>query len=305
VNDRPSPGVSLSPATQTATVDDPHRTLPEEPRREIWFRRRLGPAAALRELSQYRELVLTIAERDLRVRYKQAVLGIAWALVTPLLLMLAFTLIFTKFTDVSAHGVPYPLFATIGLVPWSFFSTAFSRGGTSLVSNIPLLNKLYCPREVFPLSSVVVAIADAIAATVVLALLFPIAGYAPRLETLYAPLLLMILLCFTLGVTLLTSAIVVYVRDLQVVLPMIVQFGLFVTPVGYASQAVVHGATEQAVYAALNPLAPVIDGLRRGILFGEAPLLVPTLVGAASSVVVLVASFALFKRMETGLADIA
>jgi ABC-2 type transport system permease protein/lipopolysaccharide transport system permease protein len=305
VNDRPSPGVSLTAAPEPAPVDGAPRTPSEEPRREIWFHRRLGPAAALRELWRYRELVLTLAERDLRVRYKQAVLGIAWALVTPLLLMLAFTLIFTKFTDVSAHGVPYPLFASIGLVPWTFFSTAFSRGGTSLLNNIPLLNKLYCPREVFPLSSVVVAMADGIAAALVLALLFPITGYAPQLETLYAPLLLAILLFFTLGVTLAMSAIVVYVRDLQVVLPIIVQFGLFVTPVGYAMETVVHNSTERAVYAALNPLAPVIDGLRRGILYGDPPLLVPTLVGAASSVVVLAVGFVLFKRMETGLADIA
>ena len=261
--------------------------------------------AAVKELYRYRELVITLAERDLRVRYKQAVLGIAWALVTPLLLMIAFTLIFTRFTDVSARGVPYPLFAAVGLVPWSFFSTAFSRGGTSLVSNIPLLNKLYCPREVFPLASVVLAFADAVAAGLVLAVLFPIAGFAPRLESLYAPPLLMILLCFTLGITLAMSSIVVYVRDLQVVLPIIVQFGLFVTPVGYASKAVVHGSFGQAVYAALNPLAPVIDGLRRGILFGQAPLLVPTLIGAASSFLVLVVGFVLFKRMETGLADIA
>jgi ABC-2 type transport system permease protein/lipopolysaccharide transport system permease protein len=190
-------------------------------------------------------------------------------------------------------------------VPWSFFSTGFARGGTSLVTNIPLLNKLYCPREVFPLASVVLAIADAIAASLVLAVLFPLTGYAPRLESLYAPLLLVIALFFTIGVTLVVSAVVVYLRDLQVLLPLIVQFGLFVTPVAYSSQSVVRNSTGQIIYAALNPLAPVIDGLRRGILFGQAPRLTPTVAAAISSVVVLVAGFVAFKRMEAGLADIA
>ncbi len=295
---------NLSPAASEPQTK-PYEAPADGPRDAILFRRRVGVVSAARELWQYRELVLTLAERDLRVRYKQAVLGVAWALVTPLLLMAAFALVFTRFTNVSAHGVPYPLFAAIGLVPWAFFSSGFSRGGTSLVTNIPLLNKLYCPREVFPLASIALAIADAIAATVVLAALFPLSGYAPRLETLYAPLLLMIALCFTAGLTLAVSVIVVYLRDMQVLLPLIVQFGLFVTPVGYGADAIVSGPTGQAIFAALNPLAPVIDGLRRGILFGKPPQLIPTLVGAASSVIVLVVGFVVFKRMEGGLADIA
>jgi ABC-2 type transport system permease protein/lipopolysaccharide transport system permease protein len=249
--------------------------------------------------------VLTLAERDLRVRYKQAALGLAWALLTPLLLLGAFTLVFTRFTDVAAHGVPYPLFSAIGLVPWTFFSTAFSRGGTSLVNNIPLLNKLYCPREVFPLSSTALAVADGLAAGCVVAVLFVIEGYAPQAETVWAPLLLLIVLMFTMGVTMAASAIVVYLRDLQQLLPMIVQFGLFVTPVGYSTKTIIHGHVGQIVFAVLNPLAPAIDGLRRCILFGQPPPLGPSLAGGISAVVFLVVGFVLFKRLETGIADIA
>jgi ABC-2 type transport system permease protein/lipopolysaccharide transport system permease protein len=284
VAERPSPA-----HVHDAIAERGRTPPPDEPAKELLFRRRIGALTAARELWQYRELVVTLAERDLRVRYKQAVLGIAWALVTPLLLMGAFALIFTRFTNVGTHGVPYALFAAIGLVPWSFFSTGFARGGTSLVT----------------LASVVLAIADAIAASLVLAVLFPLTGYAPRLESLYAPLLLVIALFFTIGVTLVVSAVVVYLRDLQVLLPLIVQFGLFVTPVAYSSQSVVRNSTGQIIYAALNPLAPVIDGLRRGILFGQAPRLTPTVAAAISSVVVLVAGFVAFKRMEAGLADIA
>src|SRR4051812_46904536 len=168
----------------------PDAAAPAEPRKEILFRRRVGLIWAVRELWRFRELVVTLAERDLRVRYKQAVLGLAWALVTPVLLMAAFALVFNRVGNVHTAGVPYPIFAGVGLVPWSFFSTAFSRGGTSLVNSIPLLNKLYCPREVFPLASIALAVADGLAAGVVLAALFPLYGFTPKIEALYAPLLL-------------------------------------------------------------------------------------------------------------------
>src|SRR4051794_16529178 len=229
----------MNGATRTVT---PERGSPApgtqpaaEPPADMLFRRRVGLFAAVRELWRFRELMLTLAERDLRVRYKQAVLGVGWALLTPLLLMLAFNVIFTRFGNINTEGVPYPLFAAIGLIPWSFFSSAFARGGTSLVNNIPLLNKVYCPREVFPLAAIALAVADASAAGLVLCLLFPIYGYAPQPETIYAPALLLIALFFTTGVTLAVSALIVYLRDLQVLLPMIVQFGLFITPVAYGS----------------------------------------------------------------------
>src|SRR5947209_18647397 len=124
--------------------DDPRaasEARPTEPRREIWFRRRVSLISALRELWTFRELTLTLAERDLRVRYKQAVLGIAWAVITPIVMMLAFSLIFTKFAHIKTGGAPYALFAYMGLLPWTFFSSSVSQGGLSLVSNVPLLNK--------------------------------------------------------------------------------------------------------------------------------------------------------------------
>src|SRR3954452_1827452 len=241
----------------------------DAPRPETWFRRRVGPVAAVRELWGFRELIVTLAERDLRVRYKQAVLGLAWAVLTPLMLMAAFSLVFTRFTHVDAQGVPYALFSFIGLVPWTFFSTGLTRGGASLVSNLPLLNKVYCPREVFPLASIALAAADALAATVVLGLLFVIIGYAPHIEVLYAPVLMLVAFEFTLGVTLLVSVFFVYFREVQVMLPLIAHFGLFLTPVAYGVDAVVDNQRQLIVYSVLNPLAPVIDGIRRGALFGE------------------------------------
>jgi ABC-type polysaccharide/polyol phosphate export permease len=278
---------------------------PSEPRREILYKRRVSLISAVRELWAFRELTYTLAERDLRIRYKQAVLGIAWAVISPVFMMLAFTLIFQKFAKVNTGGSPYALFSYLGLLPWTFFSSSVSTGGLSLVSNQPLLNKLYCPREVFPIAGIADAMVDALIATMVLAVLFPITGFAPKAQTFYIPLLLIVLLMFTLGVTLAVSALTVYMRDLRLVLPLVIQLGLFVTPVVYQTSSISKSETFLVAFSALNPLVPVIDGLRRTVLDGLAPQWTALAVGAASSFVILIAGFALFKRLETGMADIA
>jgi ABC-type polysaccharide/polyol phosphate export permease len=138
----------------SARADTPAATGPSP---ELLFRRRVRLFAAMGELWRARELVRTLAERDLRARYKQAVLGLSWAVVTPLLLMVAFTLVFPRVAQVDTGGVPYPLFSYLGLVPWAFFSASVSQGGQSIINNAGLLNKVYCPREVFPIGSVAVA----------------------------------------------------------------------------------------------------------------------------------------------------
>src|SRR2546430_496306 len=140
-----------------------------EPRPEIWFRRRINAFAALKELWDFRELTITLAERDLRVRYKQAVLGIAWAVIAPVVMMIAFTVLFNRFAKINTGGAPYALFSYLGLLPWTFFAGSVSSGGLSLVTNNELLNKLYCPREVFPIAALADAAVDAILASCVLA----------------------------------------------------------------------------------------------------------------------------------------
>lgn len=276
-----------------------------EPRPEIWFRRRVGVVSAIRELWSYRGLIYTLAERDLRVRYKQSVLGLLWALITPVAMMIAFTLIFTKITTTNTHHVPYALFSYVALLPWTFFSTSVSQGGTSLVSNVALLNKLYCPREVFPIAAMLDSFADALLATLVLIVLFPIMGFAPKADTVYVPLLLLVLLIYTTGVAFAVSAVTVYMRDLRLLLPLIMQFGLFVTPVVYDATTLVHTRLGQVIYSIINPLVPVIGGLRRCVLYGFQPDWLLLGVGSASAVVTLIFGFLLFKRLETGIADVA
>jgi len=278
---------------------------PSEPRPEIWFRRRVGLFSALRELWRFRELTATIAERDLRVRYKQAVLGVAWAVIAPVVMLVAFTVLLNRVAKVDTHGTPYALFSYLGLLPWTFFSSSVTGGGMSLVTNNELLNKLYCPREVFPIAGIVDAAFDALIATCLLPLLFIITGFAPKVEIFYMPLLLLVLLVFTLGVTLAVSACVVYARDLRLVLPLAIQVGLFVTPVAYGATSISGSKLFLIGYSAINPLVPVIDGLRATALVGTHPEWISLGVGAASATLYLLGAFKLFKRLETGMADIA
>ncbi len=276
---------------------------PDTPPSELRFKRRIRLRPCLAELWQARELVRTLAERELRARYKQAALGLAWAVVTPVILMLVFTLFFRRIADIDTGAAPYALFSYLGVLPWTFFTSSFTTGGQSLVVNSPLLNKVYCPREVFPLAGVAVAAFDLVISTSILGVLFLIYGYAPRASSVWVPLLLVVQLAFTLGITFITSGVLVYVRDLRQLMPMIVQLGLFATPVAYGLEEV--PARFHLLYSILNPLVPVIDSYRRSVLYGQAPqweLLIP---GAITAGLVLLAGYFLLKRLETRFADVA
>jgi ABC-type polysaccharide/polyol phosphate export permease len=270
---------------------------------ELRFRRQLRLVAALRGAWKARELVVTLAERDLRARYKQTVLGVGWAIVTPLTLMVVFSLVFRRVARVDTGEVPYELFTYLGLIPWTFFSAAVSHGGQSLISNAALLNKVYCPREVFPVSAVAVAGVDSAVAIGVLAFLFPLTGFVPRATSYWIPLLLLVQLAFTLGITLTVSAVLVYFRDLRHALPILLQVGLFATPVAYGMDAI--PASIRVAYSVVNPLGPVIDGYRRAVLFGAPPDWGLVIAAAVSTSAMLFAGYALFRRLETSFADVA
>jgi ABC-2 type transport system permease protein/lipopolysaccharide transport system permease protein len=228
-------------------------------------------------------------------------------LITPVMMMIAFTLLFTKVAHVNTHapGVPYPLFSYMGLLPWTFFTSAVTVGASSLVANVALLNKLYCPREVFPIAATIDAAVDAVMASLVLAVLFPLLGFAPHVQAFYVPLLLVPLIAFTLGLTFALSGFVVYMRDLSLVLPLVVQVGLFATPVVYSAATLIHSRSVLIAYSLINPLVPAIDGLRRTVLMGLAPDWMSLAAGTTGALVVLVGGYRLFKRMETGIADVA
>lgn len=275
----------------------------DEPPRELIYRRRIPLTRAARELWAARDLVLSLAERQVRTRYKQAVLGFGWALIQPLVLMLALTLVFDQVGDVESGAAPYVLFSYLGLLPWTFFAGSLTTGAVSILTNLALINKIACPREVFPLSAVGTATLDLGIALIPLGGLFLVTGYAPRGAAVYVPLLLLVQFVFTIGAVVLASVLTVYIRDVRNALPFIIQVGLFATPVAYGLEEI--PASLRGLYSFVNPLGPVIDGYRRTVLEGLAPQWDLLGLGAAGALVVLVAGFWLFKRMEARIADVA
>ncbi|MFI5533879.1 ABC transporter permease [Kitasatospora sp. NPDC051853] len=275
----------------------------EGPPPELVFKRRLRPAQVARELLGARELVRALAERDLRARYKQAVLGFAWAVLTPLALCAIFTLVFQRAVKIDTGGVAYPLFAYVGLIVWQFFSNTMNQGALSLANNLSLLNKVYCPREVFPLATMLVASVDMLIGIGVLGLLFLAFWTAPAATFFWVFPLLLIQLAFTYGVALVLSVAVVYLRDVRHLLPIITQMGVFATPVAYPLSQIPQKLQE--VYVAFNPLGAVIEGYRRALLHGQAPDLTLTGIASVSALVVLCGGYLVFKKLETGIADVA
>jgi ABC-2 type transport system permease protein/lipopolysaccharide transport system permease protein len=269
---------------------------------EILFKRRIRFGPALREAWDRRELVVTLVERDLRVRYKQTILGFAWSLIVPICLMVVFQVFVNRVGHVETFDVPYHLWVFVGLIPWSFFSLSVNQGGQTIVNSVGLLSKVYCPRELFPISTIAVAAFDALISTSVLCLLFIGAGFAPKAATIWLPVPLLIQFAFTTGVTLILAALVVYIRDLRQALPLLLQLGLFATPVAYP---VALSPAFDRVYAVLNPLAPVINTYRETILYGNNPDFELLGLAALSSIVVLISGYWIFKRLETNFADVA
>lgn len=275
----------------------------EGPPKELRYRRRVRLGAGVLELWRARELIRALAERQLRARYKQALLGVAWAIIPPLVLTVAMSLFVQRVVDIPTRGTPYPLFAYVALIPWSFFSSSVSQASGSLAGNTDLLDKVHFPREVFPVAGTVTASVDMLVALIPLGILFVAYSFVPKITTLWIPVLFAVQLAFTLGVALLFSALTVYVRDLRHALPLVIQFGLFATPIAYGIEQI--PASRRVLYSFLNPLAPVIDGYRRTVLLGEPPAWNLLLAGALTSVLLLGAAFFIFKRLEAGFADVA
>jgi ABC-2 type transport system permease protein/lipopolysaccharide transport system permease protein len=276
---------------------------PDEPPPELIHRSQIRLGQSVRDVWRARELVLTLSQRDFLVRYKQAELGVAWALVTPLVLVGIFTLVFKRVARVDVGDAPYVLFAYLGLLPWTFFSGALSQAAGTLLGNRALLNKVRFPREVFALSTLVVAGVDTAIAAVVLAGLFVVYGVVPAATSVWVPVLLVVQVLFTLAAALVASVAVVYLRDLRLTIPIVLQFGLFATPVAYGLDAVPKRLLP--IYSVVNPLGPVIDGYRRTILFGQPPDATPFAIAAVSSTLMALGAYALFKRLESGIADVA
>ena len=229
------------------------------------------------DLWRYRELFQVLAWRDLSVRYKQTVIGIAWALIRPFLTMIVFTVIFSRLARLPSDGTaPYALMVFAGMLPWSFFSTGLTEASNSLINNSNLISKVYFPRLIVPTATVVVAFVDFLISFGIMILLMGWYRFFPDWHILLLPLFVLLAFIASIGPSLWITALNVKYRDFRFIIPFIAQFGLYVSPVGFSSSIV---PQEWRLIYALNPMVGVIDGFRWCILGGQSPLYLPGLGG--------------------------
>jgi lipopolysaccharide transport system permease protein len=256
----------------------------------------------LRDLWRYRELFLFLAWRDLLVRYKQTVVGVGWSVIRPLLTMLILTLVFGKFGKMPSGGVPYPLLVFCALLPWTFFATALAESGSSVVANSNLVSKVYFPRLIIPASSVVTSLVDFLISLAFLVVLLFWYRFVPPPTIVFFPLfaILAFLAAFAVGVW--AAALMVRYRDIRFIVPFAVQFGLYISPVGFFSQVV---PEKWRLLYSFNPMVGVIDGFRWSILGGQHVLYWPGLaISIVSVVLLLVTGIRYFRRTERTFADV-
>lgn len=255
-----------------------------------------------KDLWRYRELFYFLAWRDILVRYKQTVFGVAWSLLRPLMTMMVFTLIFSKLAKLPSDDAPYPILVFAALLPWQFFANALTGAGDSLVGNASMISKVYFPRLVIPASAVIVSLVDFfIAGGILIALMFWY-GYMPDWRILSLPFFILIAFAAAMGAGLWLAALNVKYRDFRIIVPFVVQFGLYISPVGFSSSIV---PEQWRLLYSLNPMVGVIDGFRWAILGGNTPLYWPGLLLSASLVTVIFATgIYYFRKTEKSFADV-
>ena len=255
----------------------------------------------MRELYQFRDLLWLWTMREVMVRYKQSLLGIAWAILQPLALTAVFTVVFARLVRVDTGGIPYPVFAYTALVPWTLLATAITFGIPSLVNNMNLVTKIYFPREILPLASIGAALLDFAIAAVIFVGMMLFYGVWPSLYALWVIPLLAIQIILMVGVTLLGATVIVFFRDMRFVVPLVTQIWMYASPIVYPAELV--PLRLQPLYY-LNPMAGLIDGYRRALLMAQPPQLNFVLIAAVISILILLISYAVFKQVERDFADL-
>jgi lipopolysaccharide transport system permease protein len=254
----------------------------------------------LRELWAYRELAYFLVWRDVKVRYKQTALGAAWAIIQPFTTMVVFSLFFGRLAQVPSDGVPYPIFSYVGLLPWSYFAGALASASNSMVGNAGLLTKVYFPRLIVPLSSVIAGLVDFAIAFVVLAGMMLYYNIVPTGAVALLPVFLLLAMVTSLGVGLWLAALNVEYRDVRYTLTFLIQFWLFATPVAYPSSLL--SEPWRTLYG-LNPMVGVVEGFRWALLGAQPP---GPMVGVSTliALLLLVSGVYYFRRMEKSFADV-
>jgi lipopolysaccharide transport system permease protein len=255
-----------------------------------------------KDLWQYRELFWFLAWRDVLVRYKQTVIGIAWSVIRPLLTMIVFTIIFGKLAGFPSEGAPYPILVFAAMLPWQMFSNALTESSNSLVANASMLSKVYFPRLIVPTSAVIVSLIDFVISLGILGALMVWYGFVPEFRIIAFPLFLLLVIVAALGLGIWTAALNVKYRDFRYIVPFLVQFGMYISPVGFSSSVIPDNW--RLIYS-INPMVGAIDGFRWAILGGHTPLYLP---GLGLSVVLAIILFWLglryFRKTERIFADV-
>ncbi|MFZ0845988.1 MAG: ABC transporter permease [Pseudolabrys sp.] len=255
-----------------------------------------------RDIWAYRELFAILAWRDIAVRYKQTVVGVAWAVVRPFLTMVVFTVVFGQLAKLPSEGAaPYPILVFAGMLPWFLFAAILGDASNSMVGNANLIGKVYFPRIIIPTSSAVVALVDFAVSLAMLAALMAWYGYAPSWQIVLLPVFVVLATLASLGPALLITALNVKYRDFRYIIPFVIQLGLYVSPVGYSSAVV---PQKWRFWYNLNPMVGVIDGFRWCLLKGESPLAIPSfLLSLCVIAFFLWLGIAYFRRTEKSFAD--
>jgi lipopolysaccharide transport system permease protein len=269
---------------------------------ELIIKPGMGALHYWKDIWRYRELFFFLAWRDILVRYKQTAIGIAWSVIRPLATMLVFTVVFGTLAKLPSNGVPYPIMVYAAMLPWQFFANSLTESSNSLIDNANLLTKVYFPRLIVPAGSVIVGLVDFFISLIILFGIMVWYQYLPDIRMLLLPFFLLLAFLAAFGAGLWLSALNVKYRDFRYVVPFLVQFGLYISPVGFASSIV---PEKWRLLYFLNPMVGVIDGFRWAILGDAFPVYWPGLIlSAFLTLLIFIGGLFYFRNMERSFADV-
>ncbi len=263
-----------------------------------------GAFGQLKELAQYWDLICTMSQHRVRVRYKQSMLGIAWAILQPLSLMLIYTVIFSYVAKIPSNGQPYAIFVFVGLLPWTYFSTTLNAATNSLVSHINLVTKVYFPREILPLTYVLAAFFDFLIALLIMACMMVYYHTSVTANLLWTIPIIVLMTLFVTAMALISSAAQVRFRDVGVGIPLLLQIWMYATPVVYPLSTIAKLSKPLRVIYMLNPMVGIIENFRRTVLQGIGPDMTSLVLSCAVSLILLPGAYIYFKHAEASAVDI-
>lgn len=255
----------------------------------------------IKKFFNHRELLESLVIKEVKVRYKQSVLGAAWAILQPLSLMVIFTIIFSHFARIPSEGIPYPIFSYCALLPWTFFASSLSSAIPSIVGNMNLVTKIYFPREIFPVAAVIARFVDFLIASVIFIGMMIFYRVPLTINLFWIPLIVVVQIMLTFGIVLFASAVNVFYRDISQVIPLVMRIWMYLTPIIYPISLVPEKFRD--IYM-LNPMAGIIDSYRQIILVGDAPNFKYLAIGVVVSVILFFGSYVYFKSVEMRFADV-